>query len=239
MRFDLAREAGLTEDLVDRIDDDHDAAELPRRVKAALRFADRFVQFPAAPTAAQQDDLDTHFTPEEQTELALGLGLFHGFSKMLIVLGLEPARMDTTVLPTPALPTDPLPDLDHNAHTALLADRPDLAARWGHLFAGLTQDAPVPAEALAAARRRMAGLLGAGWVEPVGEVHQPGDDLHRDVVGLAELFVVDVRSVTDDDIAALTERLGTEGVVHLTTALAVWDGIYRLAVTLRAAAVTA
>ena len=34
--------------------------------------------------------------------LALGLGLFHGFSKMLIALGLEPDEMDDTVLPTPA-----------------------------------------------------------------------------------------------------------------------------------------
>jgi hypothetical protein len=33
--------------------------------------------------------------------MTLGISLFHGFSKMLIVLGLEPEEMDTTVVPTP------------------------------------------------------------------------------------------------------------------------------------------
>jgi hypothetical protein len=41
------------------------------------------------------------YSEAEAVELALGLSLFHGFSKMLIVLGLEPESMDTTVMPTP------------------------------------------------------------------------------------------------------------------------------------------
>ncbi len=58
---------------------------------------------PRPPSEAEAADLAGHFDPVEQTELALGLGLFHGFSKMLIALGLEPEHMDTTVLPTPAV----------------------------------------------------------------------------------------------------------------------------------------
>lgn len=37
-------------------------------------------------------------------ELTLAAGLFVGFSKLMIVLGLEPEQMDTTVLQTPAPP---------------------------------------------------------------------------------------------------------------------------------------
>ncbi|MEO1061646.1 MAG: hypothetical protein AAFZ07_09530 [Actinomycetota bacterium] len=45
-----------------------------------------------------------HFTDEEIVEMTLAAGLFVGFSKLLIVFGLEPESMDTTVLPTPRAP---------------------------------------------------------------------------------------------------------------------------------------
>jgi hypothetical protein len=45
--------------------------------------------------------LSEHYSQEEIAELALGVGLFMGMSKVLITLGLEPEEMDTTVLPTP------------------------------------------------------------------------------------------------------------------------------------------
>ena len=42
----------------------------------------------------------------EIAELALGVGLFMGMSKVLITLGLEPESMETTVLPTPGSQAD-------------------------------------------------------------------------------------------------------------------------------------
>jgi len=51
-----------------------------------------------------QAELRRHFTDDQIVELALGVGLFHALSKTLIVLGLEPEHMPTTVLPTPDLP---------------------------------------------------------------------------------------------------------------------------------------
>ncbi|WP_154723519.1 hypothetical protein [Ilumatobacter coccineus] len=44
---------------------------------------------------------EAEFTPEQQTEIGVGLALFHGFSKVLIALGCEPSEMDTVELPTP------------------------------------------------------------------------------------------------------------------------------------------
>lgn len=51
------------------------------------------------------DDVRTAFDGEfdaaDQTELGVGLALFHGLSKVLIALGCEPEEMATTELPTP------------------------------------------------------------------------------------------------------------------------------------------
>jgi hypothetical protein len=66
----------------------------------AVRYADRFL-------AANGVDDDTvamvreEFTADERHELGLSMALFHGISKLLIVLGCEPEQMDVTVMPTP------------------------------------------------------------------------------------------------------------------------------------------
>jgi hypothetical protein len=46
-------------------------------------------------------ELRRHYSPEQLAELALGIGLFHGLSKALIVMGLEPENMPVTVMPEP------------------------------------------------------------------------------------------------------------------------------------------
>ncbi|MCP5180136.1 MAG: hypothetical protein H6993_15075 [Pseudomonadales bacterium] len=80
--------------------DDYDAVLSAREV-AALRATDALIGIPAPlqPDVARQ--LSDLFSPEELTELILGVGLFHGMSKVLIALGLEPESMPTTVVPTP------------------------------------------------------------------------------------------------------------------------------------------
>jgi len=48
-----------------------------------------------------QRALVDEFGEEALVEMGIGLALFHGFSKLLITLGCEPAEMDVTVMPTP------------------------------------------------------------------------------------------------------------------------------------------
>ena len=48
-----------------------------------------------------QAQLREHFTDAQIVEMALGVGLFLGLSKVLITLGMEPEEMDTTLVPTP------------------------------------------------------------------------------------------------------------------------------------------
>ena len=89
------------------MDDDHQEADLTDRQKAALRWADRCISEPAPPDDAEVASMREHFADDEIVELTLAAGLFVGFSKALVVLGLAPEAMDTTVRPTPSAPVAP------------------------------------------------------------------------------------------------------------------------------------
>ena len=101
MRFAVARQEGLTEDLAAQVEDGWAASTLPERHKKALVLADAFLGASGPPPEQDQVRLRAEFSEPELVELGIGLALFHGFSKMLIALGLEPEHMDTTILPTP------------------------------------------------------------------------------------------------------------------------------------------
>ena len=100
MRFDSARAAGLDEARVDLIADGYEKV-LPEREAAALQLTDAIIGAPDSLSDASKAALKQHFSDAEIVELALGVGLFMGMSKVLICLGLEPETMDTTVVPTP------------------------------------------------------------------------------------------------------------------------------------------
>ena len=91
----------LTEEEVEKIDDGFVETDLPERSKLALLFADAFLGADGPPDADTVARMNAEFTPEQISELGIGLALFHGFSKLLIVTGCEPEEMDTTVLSAP------------------------------------------------------------------------------------------------------------------------------------------
>lgn len=214
--------------MADEVSDDFAASALPARSKTSLEFTDHMLLRPGPLPSPLRSEVDAAFDPGELVELGLGLGLFHGFSKMLIALGLEPDQMDTTVLPTPAPlgleavggGTDP--------RAEVLAPRPDLRARWEHMAAQLDSLNALPASAVAAIDKRAAALLGAPW----GAAVEADDDLHRLIVELTELFLIDVRSIDRSRIDALAAAVGDAGVVQAVMAMAVSDGIARTTVTL-------
>ena len=107
VRFAGAREAGLTEGLVDEIRDGYTQSDaLTERQKAALRFTDAFLRDPGGDHAKLRDELALHFTPEEIVELAAGVALFMGFSKIAVALGQAPETMPTLIVPTPERPPE-------------------------------------------------------------------------------------------------------------------------------------
>ena len=101
VRFAGAREAGLTEDVVELIRDDYEQGPLSDRQKAALRFTDAFLKSPGEADESLRESLLEHFTSEEIVELAAGVALFMGFSKIAVALGQVPESMPVTVMPTP------------------------------------------------------------------------------------------------------------------------------------------
>jgi alkylhydroperoxidase family enzyme len=100
VRFDSARAAGLQEDQVARIADGYEQAFGPREV-AALTLTDALIGDPRSLRDADIAALKSQFSDAEIVEIALGVGLFLGMSKVLINLGLEPEDMPVTVLPAP------------------------------------------------------------------------------------------------------------------------------------------
>jgi alkylhydroperoxidase family enzyme len=77
---------------------------LDEKSVAALQLTDDLIGLPGRMTDEQKQRLRQQFSEAEILELALGVGLFMGMSKVLITLGLEPNEMSTTVLPTPGSP---------------------------------------------------------------------------------------------------------------------------------------
>jgi alkylhydroperoxidase family enzyme len=94
----------VTEEIASLVDTGYAQSTLSDRHKAVLAFTDAFLAGGGPPPPEVRSALQAYLTDAEIVELATGLAMFHGFSKMVVVLGLEPEQMDTVVLPTPDVP---------------------------------------------------------------------------------------------------------------------------------------
>jgi len=101
VRFAGARTQGLDEAAVAQITDDHARSTLPAHERAALKLADAIVTTPHALAPDDVAELRKHYSDAQLAELATGLTLFHGLSKALIIMGLEPEGMPVTVMAEP------------------------------------------------------------------------------------------------------------------------------------------
>ena len=82
------------------MDDGFEAADLSDVEKLVIRFTD--VMLGADPLPADlRNELREHFSEGQLVELAAGVALFLGFSKIAISLGQAPDDMPTMVVPTP------------------------------------------------------------------------------------------------------------------------------------------
>ena len=106
MRFDSARVAGLTETKVEQIVDGYEQV-LPPAETAALQLTDALIGRPQSLSAESRQALKANFSDAQIVEMALGVGMFMGMSKVLINLGLEPEDMPVTIVPTPGTPPTP------------------------------------------------------------------------------------------------------------------------------------
>jgi alkylhydroperoxidase family enzyme len=101
VRYDVARDAGLTEDKISVIDDNYPASGLSRREKLLLTYVDHYLDDPAGMDAEVQAALGEEFTVEELAHLSLALLLFNTFSRCAVSLGGLPDEMPLTVMSVP------------------------------------------------------------------------------------------------------------------------------------------
>jgi AhpD family alkylhydroperoxidase len=102
LRFDGAREAGLTEDHVDEITDGFGASDLSERWKTTIRLADALISDPASVGPGLGDELLAEFSATEIVELVATITTAIAFSKAAVAFG-APDEMPTIVVPTPTI----------------------------------------------------------------------------------------------------------------------------------------
>jgi alkylhydroperoxidase family enzyme len=101
VRFDQARADGLTEDLVELINEGFEASKLEERHKTVIRLADVFLGNPHGMTPELRAEVDAAYGEAGTVELTAGLALFMGFSKIAVASGTMPDDFPAMVIPTP------------------------------------------------------------------------------------------------------------------------------------------
>jgi hypothetical protein len=88
-----ALQAGVDDEMLALVDD-HERSSLSAKQKAALRFADAYLNGPVPVDEVLRNELTEHFTPEELGSLLVRLMQFSS-DKVMVALGLdldEPVR---------------------------------------------------------------------------------------------------------------------------------------------------
>jgi AhpD family alkylhydroperoxidase len=100
VRFAGATRDGLSEEQIARIDDDYVRSDLSDAQKTVLRFTDAFLTDPGRLPTAVRAELVRIFTPGQIVELAAGVALFLGFSKIAVSMADIP-ELPVMTVPTP------------------------------------------------------------------------------------------------------------------------------------------
>jgi alkylhydroperoxidase family enzyme len=87
-----ARSQGVTEDILDKVTDDHESSDLSEAQKVALSYADA-VLFATAPSDELKQGMLRHFTPEQIVELTVFVSQCRTFASIGIALGIQPDEM--------------------------------------------------------------------------------------------------------------------------------------------------
>ena len=102
LRFVGARDAGLTEDFVDDIDDEFATSSLPDRWKLTIRYADALIVDPKGINDELRTALLQEFDSAELVELTATITTAIAFSKAAVAFG-APPEMPVLEVPTPTV----------------------------------------------------------------------------------------------------------------------------------------
>ena len=101
VRYDIAVEAGLTEDKVSMIEDDFQQSALTAREKLILAFTDQYLNDPAAISEELKAQLKSEFSEQELIHLSLVVAYFSGFSRCAVSLGGMPDELPVMEISVP------------------------------------------------------------------------------------------------------------------------------------------
>lgn len=104
VRYDVAKQDGLTEDKVEQIHDGFADSSLSELEKAALAFADVYLRTPGRFDPALIARLRQHYSEEQICHMAIALSTFNASSKCAVSLGGMPEYVPVmeVSLPPPA-----------------------------------------------------------------------------------------------------------------------------------------
>ncbi len=100
VRYDVAREDGLTEDKIARLDQ-ADPAGFSEREKLVVAFTRQYLNAPAELPDDLRASMLEHFSAEEIVHLALAVGTFNAFSKCAVSLGGMPDELPPMEMSVP------------------------------------------------------------------------------------------------------------------------------------------
>ncbi len=101
VRYDVAREDGLTEERVALIDEDFMDSALDEREKLIIAFTDQFHRDPGGMGADLRNHLQRVFNKSELAHLSLAVSHFAGFSRCAVSLGGMPDEMPVMEISIP------------------------------------------------------------------------------------------------------------------------------------------
>jgi alkylhydroperoxidase family enzyme len=102
VRYDLARQDGLTEARARMIDAHYHDSALSAREKLAIAFADAYLASPAGATPELTGKLREEFTGAQLASMLVALMTFNFTSRTAVSLGGMPDELPVTVLPVSA-----------------------------------------------------------------------------------------------------------------------------------------
>jgi alkylhydroperoxidase family enzyme len=101
VRYDLARQDGLTEDKVSQIRDGYEESLLSAEEKLAIAFADAYLHQPGAMSRQLAAHLKEHFSAAQLAHLAIALIAFNATSRCAVSIGGMPENLPVTEISAP------------------------------------------------------------------------------------------------------------------------------------------
>lgn len=106
VRYDVARQDGLSEDRAELVVDGYEDSDLSSREKAALLLADSYLNFPTCVSDDDARQITSHYNQAEIASMLLSLLSFNFTSRMAVSIGGMPEDGTLPITEIPVISAD-------------------------------------------------------------------------------------------------------------------------------------